>query len=75
MIDDTKEIDNGDGADSGIDDAEIACMSGHAEACEELRRLGWSSEQVDELEGALHGYDDFARCVASERRWLRSGSD
>jgi hypothetical protein len=75
MIHDDNEIDNDDSADSGIDDAEIACMSGHAEARDELRGLGWSEAQVEELEGAVWGYEDFARCVQSERQWLRSGSD
>jgi hypothetical protein len=70
---DTTEIDNDydDGGSIEVDRAELACMSGHQEARDELIQLGWSSEQVDDLEGAARGYEDFARCVVDELRWER----
>lgn len=82
MIENTTDTDADDVSDEAeeldeitLDAAELAAMQGHAEAREELRRLGWSEDQVEELEAAAHSYTDFARCVVEERQWLRSGSD
>jgi hypothetical protein len=54
-----------------IDDVERACMAGHSEARDRLEALGWTDEQIEELEEAAHSYHDFARCVIDEIHWRR----
>ncbi|AXR77692.1 hypothetical protein [Natrarchaeobaculum sulfurireducens] len=46
--------------------ARKACEDGHEEACEELRRMGWSDKDVRELEQYTDA-QDFARVVADEK--------
>lgn len=74
---DTTEIVNDDEAHraASIDAAERAAMRGHREVRDELATLGWSEGDIEDLEDAAHGYEDFARCVADERRWARTRSD
>jgi len=59
-----------------IDDREIACMAGHAEA---RRRLLASSRMdrdfVERYEHAVDSYEQFARGTLSEIRWMRDEDD
>lgn len=46
--------------------AREACEEGHEEACEELREMGWSDDEIDDLERYTEDAEDFARCTAAE---------
>ncbi len=47
--------------------AREACQNGHEEACAELEKMGWDSDEVDDLEQYTDDAEDFARVVADEK--------
>lgn len=53
------------------DHARQACEEGHEEACDELRDLGWSEDEIEDLEMYARDAEDFARAVTDERRRSR----
>ncbi|WP_254861730.1 hypothetical protein [Halovivax gelatinilyticus] len=46
--------------------AREACEEGHGEACDELRRIGWTDDEIDALERYSDDAEDFARNVSDE---------
>ncbi len=48
--------------------AREACEEGHDEACDELRDLGWSDEEIEQLEHYSRDAEDFARNMNDERK-------
>lgn len=48
--------------------AREACEEGHDEACDELRDLGWSNEEIEQLERYSRDAEDFARSMNGERK-------
>ncbi|MDL0128177.1 hypothetical protein PNP85_10105 [Halobacterium salinarum] len=48
--------------------AREACEEGHNEACDELRDLGWSNEEIEQLERCSRDAEDFARSINGERK-------
>lgn len=62
----TRQHDTDDG--NGRIDQELACLHGHDETRDRLRKIGRSDGHIEDLESVSDGYVDFTRTVAATVR-------